>query len=50
MNMLQYTDINFKNLPPTQQANNLTSDNKVTNARLLVFLQTLQNKVDRLKN
>ena len=40
MNMLHTTDLNFI----------ITADSKVTNAQLLTFLQTLQNKVDRLKN
>ena len=46
--MLQNTDINSENLPSTQQANNI-SDTTVTNAQLLTFLKTLQNKVDRLE-
>ena len=48
INMLQNTDINSENLPSTQQANNI-SDTTVTNAQLLTFLKTLQNKVDRLE-
>ena len=40
--------INSENLPSTQQANNI-SDTTVTNAQLLTFLKTLQNKVDRLE-
>ena len=47
--MLQTTDINSENLPSTQQANNL-SENIVTNAQLLIFQKTFQNKVDRLNN
>ena len=44
--MLQTTDLNSNSLPPTQQVNNITGDNKETNAQLHTFLKTLQNKVD----
>ena len=50
MNMLHTTDLNTDSIPPTQQANNITTDSKVTNAQLFTFLKTLQNKVDRLEN
>ena len=49
INMLQNTTIDSEDLPSTQQANNI-SDTTVTNAQLLTFLKTLQNKVDRLES
>ena len=50
INMLHTTDLNSDILHPTQQANNIIADSKVTNAQLFTFLKTLQNKVDRLEN
>ena len=38
--MLHTPNLNSDSLPPTQQANNITGDSKVTNAQLLTFLKT----------